>query len=82
VAVLISSTVLCVVGVLTKTEVMPILGGAIVVAHRLLTSAVDQKRNRDSVRPPKSTKGPDQTGLVPVVGMLAGSLLAGSGLLF
>ena len=35
-----SATVLTAMGIFTKTEMLPLLGGVVVVAHRMLDSAI------------------------------------------
>lgn len=77
--VLLSSTVLCAMGALSKTEILPILGGAVVVAHRLIDGAIRTKRDAIKERD-KENRDSDEhdagTGAVPLVGMLAGGVLA------
>jgi len=77
---LLCGTVLCAIGVMTKTEMLPLLGGTVVVAHRLLDGAMPKLRKPKETEPqPKegdSTPPPSLGGAgVPVVfGMLGGGL--------
>lgn len=74
-AALICGTVLCAIGVMTKTEMLPLLGGTVVVAHRLLDATVRERRNDQE----RSTMPPSSHGVGVVFGMaaagLAGTLL-------
>ena len=70
---LLCATGLTAMGVLTKTELLPILGGIVVVAHRMLDGLMTRAQ-RDSVRPSRPPPTPPPTtGAVALLGMAAGS---------
>lgn len=64
---LVCSTVLTAMGVLTKTELLPLLGGTVVVAHRLLDVRVPERAKRPSTPPPSA-------GVGVLLGMLGAGL--------
>lgn len=75
---LLCATVLAWTGVLSKSEILPILGGIVVVAHRLLENSLRPQqptlpKSQGSI--PKSYP-PDSAGVGVVFGMAAGSAAA------
>jgi len=70
---LICATVLTAMGVLSRTEMLPLFGGAVVVAHRMLDGAmIRRKAGKDA-----SASIPPSAGVPVVLGML-GAGLAGT----
>jgi len=75
--VLICGTVLCAIGAMTKTEMLPLLGGTVVVAHRLLDSSIQKRKERGAK---DSTIPPSSAGVPVLLGMVGGGALAALGL--
>lgn len=71
---LICGTVLCALGVMTKTEMLPLLGGTVVVAHRMLDGAITRRKAKGE----KSSESfpPGSAGIPVVFGMLGGGIAA------
>jgi hypothetical protein len=91
---LVCATLLCVVGVMGVSELLPLLGGVVVVAHRMLETgrvsvkSEPRKSEPPRIEPPKSEppvdpstkgKGKGASGVGVVVGMFAGGGLASVG---
>lgn len=78
--VLISGTVLCAIGAMTKTEMLPLLGGTVVVAHRLLDGAIQRRKEGQQTKDKGSKSIPPSAGVTVLLGMVGGSVAAMAGL--
>lgn len=72
---LICGTVLCALGAMTKTEMLPLLGGTVVVAHRMLDGAITRRKAKESDKS-SDTLPPASSGIPVVFGMLGGGIAA------
>ena len=70
---IVSATLLTALGHMTKTELLPLLGGTVVVAHRLIDASL-QRRNEPTDRTKSKTIPPSSAGVPVVFGMLGGGL--------
>jgi len=81
---IVSATVLTALGQMTKTELLPILGGTVVVAHRLLDAMVQARKGttQTTLKQEATTEQkaksfpPSSTGVPVLIGMLGGGLAA------
>jgi hypothetical protein len=72
--ILVGVFVLTGIGVLSKSELLPIVGGCVVVAHRLIAVVASGKpaRGAPSSVPPSALPPGSGASLLPLVGMLGG----------